>query len=181
MRCLRLSQKQVHIIHDFDNPYLSGKYALRRGLALILFAASKKLPFFRSLAKHVYRECYDYCLTLAKLDRLVGVQSHFGIKDEVTREFPQLVSELQALGFQVHRHYHVSRENVGWDPPLDIDQRSWFFDQEYARNKMIPDSLDWAVFHADYPFLVDSYIDFLGKMRTTNTESHPKAGQPLDS
>jgi hypothetical protein len=165
----RLSQRQIRIIHDFDNPYLSGRYALRRGLALILFAASKKLRLLRPLAKRVYRECYDYCLTLAKIDRLLGVQSHFGIKDEVAREFPELVSELQALGFQVHRHYHVSRENVGWDPSLDIDQRSWFFDQEYARNKMIPDSLDWAVFHADYPFLIDSYIDFLSKAPRTNT------------
>ena len=158
-----MSERTISVLHDFDNPYLSGRYALKRGLSLICFAASKKLRILRPLSKRLYRECYQYCLTLAKIDRLLGVESHFGIKDEVAREFPTLVTELEALGFQVHRHYHVSRQEVGWEPPLKVGQESWFFDQEYAGNGLIPDSLDWAVFHADYPSLIDAYIDFLSK------------------
>jgi hypothetical protein len=142
---------------------------MKRGLALLLFAASKKLRPLRPLAKQLYRECYDYCLTLAKIDRLLGIESHFGIKEEVAKEFPELMPELQALGFQVHKHYHVSREQVGWEPPLEVKQQSWFFDQEYAANKVIPGSLDWAVFHADYPFLIDAYIDFLSKTIRTRS------------
>lgn len=158
-----MSKEPIAILHDFDSPYLSGRYALRRGFELILFAMSKKLRILKPLADRVYRECYDYCLTLAKVDRLLGIESHFGIKPEVEKEFPTLVSELQALGLRIHKHYHVSRDQVGWDPPLEVDRESWFFDQQFARDGAIPDSIDWAVFHADYPFLVGAYIDFLSK------------------
>jgi hypothetical protein len=109
---------------------------------------------------------------------MVGVQSHFGIKDEVISAFPTLRSELEALGFQVYRHHHRSRDSVDWDPRLDVGRESWFFDQEYSRNRKIPEILNWAVFHADYPFLISAYINFLhqaireGRISQEPTASH---------
>lgn len=100
---------------------------------------------------------------LAKLDELVGLESHFGIKDEVLNAFPTLASEIRNHGFQVHRHFHFSKESVGWDPELDVQRESWFFDQLYSRDRNVPDTVSWVVFHADYPFLIGAYVDFLSQ------------------
>jgi hypothetical protein len=152
----------MRVLHDFDSPFLSGRYALGRGLKLIVFAMSKKLPLLRPLVKDVYSECYVYCLTLAKLDRLIGLNSAFGLKKEVEREFPDLRHKLQDMGFAVHSHTHISKTNVIWDPPLDVDPEYWSFDRMYAEGKMAPGKeTRWAVFHADYPYFLNRYISFI--------------------
>ncbi len=154
-------KRTISVLHDFDNPYLSGRHALRAGLKLILYAASKRLPFLRPFVRELYQECYSYCKALATLDRLAGVVSTFGIKPEIARAFPSLKDELRSMGFPVHDHYHFSKEDIRWDPPLDVGKDDWFFDRDYARTHVIPPSTEWAVFHADYPFLISAYLEFL--------------------
>jgi hypothetical protein len=153
----------IRVLHDFDNPYLSGRYALRRGLKLIIYALSRKVPLFRRWVREIYAETHDNCKTLAAIDKLVGVKSNFGLKDEVVKAFPQLSAELREMGFPVHRHMHYSRTAVSWDPSLDVEPQSWFFDQRYASTGEIPPDTKWAVFHADYPQLMPAYVSFLGK------------------
>jgi hypothetical protein len=157
--------ERINILHDFDNPHISGKYALRRGVKLIIYAVSKKFPLLRRFAKDIYTETYYNCKTLAILDRLLGVRSAFGLKDEVLQAFPSLRSELSAMGFPVHRHYHISTEDVRWDPPLDVEKEAWFFDQEFSKNTTIKKGLKWAVFHADYPQLLSAYVNFLSQAK----------------
>jgi len=152
---------KLNVLHDFDNPHLSGKYALRRGGKLILYAISKKLPLLRRFVKDIYFETYGNCMTLAALDKLLGIESRFGLKDEVLEAFPELDKELANMGFAVHRHYHVSRDDVQWQPPLDVEKDAWFFDQQYNTSRNVGSHLKWAVFHADYPYLLPAYVDFL--------------------
>jgi len=118
------------------------------------------------MVKDIYDETYDNCVTIAQLDRLSDIQSRFGLKDEVARAFPRLADELRNMGFEVHRHIHHSKTNVSWDPPLDVPFESWFFDQKFASTRQIPEDLVWAVFHADYPHLLPSYITFLDKAKS---------------
>jgi len=152
----------IRVIHDFDSPFPSGRQALGTGLKLIVYAISKKLPFVRPLAKDIYQDCYRYCLTLAKLDRTIGLKSAFGLRQEVEDEFPSLRKELEAMGFSVHRHVHHSETEVTWDPPLDVAPKYWHFDRLYAGGDIRPTKdTEWAVFHADYPDLMGHYIDFL--------------------
>jgi hypothetical protein len=158
--------QDIKILHDFDNPHLSGSYALRRGLKLIIYALSKKIPLLRRWVKEIYAETYSNCRTLATLDKLLGIDSRFGLKDEVLKAFPQLDRELAEMGFHVHRHFHISRDDVRWDPPLDVEKTSWFFDQAFGRQREIAERAKWAVFHADYPYLLPVYIDFLMQART---------------
>jgi hypothetical protein len=158
-------EDKIRVLHDFDSPFLSGTYALRRGLRLIMFALSKKLPFLRPFVKDIYAECYSYCLTLARLDKLMGLKSTFGLKQEVEKEFPDLRCVLEEMGFDVRRHVHISKAEVTWDPPLDVEPKYWFFDQAYATGRMKPSrDTKWAVFHADYPYLLDWYVRFLNEV-----------------
>jgi len=136
-------------------------------LKLIVFALSKKLPFLRPIAKDVYTECYEYCLTLARLDKLAGVKGIFGLRKDVEREFPELRGQLQEMGFVVHRHTHLSKTEVTWDPPLDVGSEYWFFDRDYAKGALeISENTEWAVFHADYPYLVSDYLRFLQESKS---------------
>jgi len=162
-----LMDSRIRVLHDFDSSFLSGRYALKRGLKLVVFALSKWMPFLRPFVKDVYEESYRYCLTLAKLDKLVGVESVFGLRKEVEDRFPELRSSLQEMGFKVHGHSHLSKTDVIWDPPLDVASRYWFFDQKYATGEMQPtEETEWAVFHADYPHLLEHYIKFLCESRS---------------
>lgn len=157
----------IKVLHDFDNPYLSGSYSLRRGLKLVIYALSKKFPPLRRLVKDIYAETYSNCKTLAALDKLLGLDSRFGLKDEVLEAFPGLDKELVKMGFHVHKHAHISRDDVRWEPTLDVEKEAWFFDQTFNRNRNVPEDARWAVFHADYPYLLPTYIDFLVQARAS--------------
>jgi hypothetical protein len=159
-------ENKIRVLHDFDSPFLSGRYALSRGLRLIVFALSKKLPFLRPFVKDVYVECYSYCLTLARLDKLIGLESTFGLRREVEKEFPDLRGVLEEMGLDVRRHVHISKAEVTWNPPLNVEPEYWFFDQAYATGRMKPSrDTKWAVFHADYPYLLNHYVRFLDECR----------------
>ncbi|MGD0177127.1 MAG: hypothetical protein ABSC50_09925 [Candidatus Bathyarchaeia archaeon] len=155
----------IMVLHDFDNPYLSGNYAFRRGLKLIVYALSKKIPLLRRWVKDIYSETYSNCKTLAALDKLLGLDSKFGLKAEVLEAFPGLDKELAEMGFHIHKHAHISRDDVRWEPPLNVEKEAWFFDQNFHRSREIPGHVRWAVFHADYPYLLPTYIDFLLQAR----------------
>jgi hypothetical protein len=132
---------------------------------LIIYAVSKKFPLLRRFAKDIYTETYYNCKTLATLDKLLGVHSAFALKDEVLQAFPSLRNELSAMGFPVHRHYHISTEDVRWDPPLDVEKEAWLFDQDFSRSGEIRQDMNWAVFHADYPHLLPAYVNFLSQAK----------------
>jgi hypothetical protein len=155
----------VQVLHDFDNAYVSGKYAFKRGIRLILYAVSRKLGFLGRFCKDVYEENYRYTFTLFALDRLLGIDSVFGINDRVEETFPGLRKKLDDAGARTVRHWHVSRDEVHWDPELKVPSSQWWMDQEYARGTRSPKPGEWLVFHCDYPYLLQAYIRCLYELR----------------
>jgi hypothetical protein len=156
---------ELKVLHDFDNPYISGKWALSRGVQLITYALSRKLSFLKRYCKEVYAESEDYSCTLCALDQLLGIKGIFGINDMVEKEFPSLRKKLTELEARTARHWHVSKEEVHWEPELNVPQTQWWFDQEYSSGKRSPRPEEWIVFHCDYPHLLSSYIRCLYQLK----------------
>ncbi|MHB2036981.1 MAG: hypothetical protein ACYCPW_09625 [Nitrososphaerales archaeon] len=152
--------ESLKVIHDFDDAYPSGNWAIKRGVKLIVYGLSKKLPFLRRYCKEIYLENYRNAEVLAKLDALLGITSRFGINTRVQPIFPQLGEELEALGANVHMHWHVSKVDVRWDPPLPFDtpMSHWWFDQDYAAGRKHATADDLLCFHVDRPYLLADYI-----------------------
>lgn len=160
----KANPSELRVLHDFDNAYPSGRWALRRGLDLIVYAFSRRLPFLRRLCENIYHENYDYAFTLVALNDLVGVRGLFGINDRVIEKYPNVRLELEALGARTIRHWHAGLDNPHWDPELDVSREQWWFDQEYAAGKRTPNATEWIVFHCDYPPLLPAYINCLHEL-----------------
>jgi hypothetical protein len=155
---------QLKILHDFDNAYPSGRWALKRGFRLLLYAFSRRLPFLKRYCGDIYQENYDNAFTLLALNDLVGVRGLFGINDRVAEQFPNLRTKLESLGARTLRHWHAGLDNPHWDPELRISREQWWFDQEYAAGKRTPTPDEWILFHCDYPQLLPSYINCLHEL-----------------
>jgi hypothetical protein len=159
----------INILHDFDSPYLSGKYALRRGVQLVLYALSKKIRFFRKLTivKEVYNETWSYAITLAKLSKIAGIQAIFGINRNLNLINPEISSELEKYGAKVIEHWHDILDGVSvskWNPPITQRKKTWHYDIEFVCKgkkifKLKPGEM--AIFHVDYPYLLSHYINWL--------------------
>ena len=74
------------------------------------------------------------------------------------RYFPSLRKRLDELGARAVRHWHVSKDEVHWEPELGVPSSQWWFDQEYSRGARSPRPDEWLVFHCDYPYLLAYYI-----------------------
>ena len=164
----------MKILHDYDNAYPSGRWALRRGCQLVLYALSRKFSFLRRYCEDVYDECFQYAETLARLDNLLGIRSIFAFKDGAfsRKDFKRLstVTELvSASGHEMRKHWHVSKVEVHWEPELNIPRQDWWFDKNYAKQTVQRPKGDYAVFHADYPELLGHYIRFLSEMKAGKT------------
>jgi hypothetical protein len=160
-----MALSEAMVLHDFDNPYVSGTWALRRGLALIIYALSRKLTFLRRFCRGMYQENYAYAKTLLALDQLLGIQGVFGINDHVEKEFPGLSKMLAVRGARTVRHWHVSKDEVHWEPELNVPRTQWWFDQEYVQGQHSPKPDEWIVFHCDYPHLLPYYVRCLHELR----------------
>ena len=160
----RNEPSRLKILHDFDNAYPSGRWALKRGLNLIMYALSRWLPFLKRLSMGIYMENYRNALTLLALNDLAGVRGVFGINDRVAAEFPNLRKDLDYLGASTVRHWHAGKDDPHWDPELNISRSQWWFDQEYAAGKRTPSADEWIVFHCDYPHLLPTYIRCLHEL-----------------
>jgi hypothetical protein len=159
------SLSELKVVHDFDNPYMSGRWALRRGIQLITYALSRKISFLKRYCREVYAENEANSYTLYALDRLLGIRGIFGINDVVEKEFSGLRKRLGELGAPTVRHWHVSKDEVHWEPELGIPRTQWWFDQEYSCGIRSPKPDEWLVFHCDYPHLLPAYIQCLYELR----------------
>jgi hypothetical protein len=160
---------KMKVLHDFDSPFLSGRYALKRGIQLVLYAISKKIKFLRrfEVIEEVYNETTQYALTLAKLDKISNVQSFFGIHHNVRNIFPEFSRVVEQYDANVIEHWHeLSNGNSisKWNPPLHQRKETWHYDLEYKNKgkevvKLAKDEM--PIFHVDYPHLLEYYIDWL--------------------
>lgn len=159
----------MNVLHDWDNPYRSGRWCIRRGVQLILYGISKKIPLFRRLpmVEEVYGELYKNAITLAKLDRLVDVEGIFGVRDDVAEKFPTIGIEVVKYLGDFRRHIHIDHpEEIRlWEPPLKCPRKVvWHYDQRYRDHGEKISMLkagELPIFHVDYPNFVPLYIDWL--------------------
>lgn len=159
------------VLHDWDKPYRSGRWCLRRGLKLILYALSRRFrPLMRlRVVKEIYNELYLYSLTLAKLDRLMEVQAVFGLNTTMIPSFPKAKEELEMLGADVRLHWHIDDLDPVvrlWDPPLHQTKETWHYDMDTKAGKMpLLKFNELPIWHVDYPNLISDYIEWLYKVK----------------
>ena len=150
---------------------MNRRYALIRGVQLILYGLSNKLPILKklSIVKKAYRETMDHAVTLAKLDRLAMVGSIFGIRPKILKVFPE-AELLDKFGADVRQHWHIG-DNADpdrvriWVPSLVQGRHTWNYDRnflEYGRDFGIKlKDGEKPVFHVARIEGLTAYIDFL--------------------
>jgi len=158
----------LSVLHDYDMPSIRPRWALKRGLKLILYAFMKKLGLTLG-CKDIYAETDAYALALAKLDVLCGIHSVMGLRDGAASLNTQI--ELYAMKTEIHRHAHFGNDNDPerkrlWDPPLFQSPETWRYDQKWIKGKAPKlKENELPLWHVDYPWMIGDYIDFLYRWR----------------
>ena len=167
----------MKVLHDWDRLELSGRWALRRGVSLLLYALARKFNFlnrikyFRKNIKAIEAEKLAYMKTLIKLNTICGVRQIYGIRDIIKEEYGDEINALNLkYGLDIRRHIHIGENSDPnrirmWIPPLYGQTReSWHFDTKFARGeKVVLKPEERPIFHVDHPYYLASYIDYLFK------------------
>jgi hypothetical protein len=150
---------ELKVVHDFDNAFPSGRWALKRGLQLVLYALSRKIGFLKRFCEEVYCENYDYAITFRRLDMLLGINAFYGIHNRILPDHPQIKEELQKMGAHVRDHHHDVNE-VTYSPslPFEVPRSQWWFDLEYSQGKRGVNPDEVIEFHCEHPYLLAHYI-----------------------
>lgn len=153
----------MKILHDYDSGGLSGSWALRRGISLIVYAIKRGL----GLAPRGY-ETDRYMETLIKLDKLCGVESIIGIRDTVSRVEPGLFAVAEGYGADVRNHIHIGANDDPnkrrlWEPPLEgMGIHAYHYEDAWITGDPVKlGSAELPVWHVDYPYRFGDYVDFL--------------------
>ena len=172
----------MRVLHDWDSVQLSGRKTLREGLALILYAVSKVLPFLNRVGsvrirnRALERERLDHMETLIMLDHLVGVEAIFGLREEIVRKYPEEIERLrERYKIEVRAHHHIGsppdpdrvRE---WFPPLSQSMSSWTFEKDFIEGGGTLEPGDLPIFHVDNPENLKHYIRYLYKMKLNENQ-----------
>jgi len=168
----------LKVLHDWDHTFLPRSWALRRGISLVVYSLSIRIPFlniFHAVLKNklkIEKEKLEYMETLIKLDRIAGITPVFGIRDSVRERYGDRINKLQTrYNVDIRRHIHIGensdpeRERI-WDPPLTQSRETWSFDRLFLQGKKVilkPGEL--PIFHVDQPRLIHVYIDYLFEER----------------
>ncbi len=170
----------MKVLHDWDRPFLDKDYAFRRGIYLLLYVATIKLPFLRKLkfirniVNNIQHEKFLYLETLIRLDLLVGIEPIIGIRDIVYKEYFGLLEDyIKALNyiydnkidFRLHKHIGDKNDENRiriWEPSLNQSKESWAYDVNYFMNNIyLLDKDELPIFHIDRPYALHRYIDWL--------------------
>jgi hypothetical protein len=157
------------VLHDWDTPYYSGKSCIILGIKYLIFGICKKIGVKPRFLSSLYMEKVRKAELIAMLDKLVGVQSIFGLRDCVETEFPEIKEILEKrYSAEVRKHIHIGenyrpdRKRI-WIPPLNQPENTWHYDSDYVNgNKIILKEDELPIWHvgAD-PTFIDNYIQFL--------------------
>ena len=164
----------VMIVHDFDFPIFKRWTCLKRAFWLIILVLlGNRRGLIKQMPVWLAREKYAFALALAKIDRLYGVKSIFGLTKEVQEAFPELAQMLTEMGFEVRCHYHVAKTTLGkgaWEPSLQMKPENMIYDRLYslANRDVMPDRGEAVVWHVDHPYNLHKYLEFLERARQEN-------------
>ena len=165
----------MKVLHDWDRIEVNGRWALNRGLSLMLYALSRKvgilnkITFIRENTLKIEGEKLAYMEILIKLNKICRVDQVFGICDLAKAKYGE---EIKALALKydldIRGHIHMGEDEDParartWTPPLEAQTRqSWRFDTDYemgTRAILGPD--ERPIFHIDRPFHLSLYIKYL--------------------
>jgi hypothetical protein len=156
----------LRVLFDWDNPDLEPLYAVRRGVKLVVYGLCKLLGLRPGYVEEVYTETDRYAETIAKLNRMLGVETVFGVKDNVSEAKPSSLEYLRSSGHDVRRHIHIGKHGSGrrrlWEPPLTQSMATWHFDEDYYQGVRVElKEGELPIWHVDRPYRLATYIDFL--------------------
>ena len=166
---------ELKVLHDWDQVLRSKSWTLRRGISLVVYSLSIRIPFlniFHAVLKNklkIEKEELEYMETLIKLDKIAGIIPVFGIRDNVRERYGDRIDELQKrYNLDIRRHIHIGANNDPnrkriWEPQLERQTpNSWHFDLKYMQGiKMELQLGELPIFHIDRPNLLSVYIDYL--------------------
>lgn len=165
-----LGEYVMRVLHDYDEPHLSAKYAIRRGLKLLLYGMSKYLGFKPKITEAVYEETRENADTLIKIDKLVGITPIMGIRDKIQEYYPNIMSELEEYGVDVRTHIHIGEapdiNRIRTWIPIEglekITSNVWHYDKDHVLNKRPKlGEGEIPIWHVDRPNWLKYYVDFL--------------------
>ncbi len=156
----------MKVLHDMDRPYLGAFPALKRGAMLILYAISRVVRLRFEFMDNIYEEVRENADVLIKLDKLVGVESVVGVRDEICRSYPHIMERLKEYDVDVREHIHIGKRHLNrkrlWIPPLNQPKETWHYDRDYIDgNKVMLKKGQLPIWHIDRPDRVKDYINFL--------------------
>lgn len=168
----------MKVLHDWDSLDLSGRWVLKRGFSLLLYALGRAFNFLnrikwvRENTKAIEDEALAYMETLIKLNALCGVKEIYGVRDIIRKKYGDEIDALSLkYDLDIRRHIHIGKNSDPnrirtWVPPLyGQTSNSWHFDTKYARGtKIVLGPNELPIFHVDRPYLLARYIDYLFEM-----------------
>ena len=177
-KTLREDVLTLNVLHDWDILKLSGHWAMKRGISLLSYFLTIKLPFlyktkyFKENAKRSEFEKLAYMETLIKLNLLCGVNPIFGVRDIIRARYGKEINSLAIkYNVDIRSHTHIGeppdpdRKRI-WDLPLTQSEATWHFDLNYANGmKYILKDGELPIWHVDRPHYLPVYIDYLYKVK----------------
>lgn len=174
----------MKVLHDYDRSKYSWRWMLYYSVKLFIYAV---FTLFRLRPPRICSDIthirYRYALTLAKLDRLCGIEPVFGVRDCVVEDYPGLVPRLHSLDADVHRHIHIggnddpNRRRL-WNPPIPNTEKTWHYGLDYKRGTLpLLDKGELPIWHCDWPHRWMDYIDYLYDVRFNGLQVYKKGGE----
>jgi len=155
------------VLFDWDQPYVSGSGAIKKGIKLIIYGVAKVLNLPGFMPKEIVRESDDYAEIILKINDMYGVETVIGITDSVKEARMDTVTKMIAAGYDVRRHIHIgeppdpNRQRL-WEPPLHQLPHTWHYDEDYRKGKHIKlEPGELPIWHFDRPHGIKDYINFL--------------------
>lgn len=168
---------RVNILHDFDLPLYTDETCHRRALLIGKYPRQKHNQRWMDRWPNWLRfEKYNLCVAVAKINKLLKIDSTFGLSSEVQTFYPTLKHRLENMGIQVTNHSHSNEFIYGfkntrgkglWDNHVDISRLYQNFDREYVMKGryLNPEKNSTVVWHIDHiPFNLIHYLKFLERM-----------------
>ena len=161
----------MKILFDWDDPDLNWVNSLKRGIELIVYGLCKPFGIRFKFIEEIYTETDKYVMTITKLNRLLGIDTIYGIRDCVSENKPHSVIFLKNSGQDVRRHIHIGKKGLDrqrlWEPSLTQSINTWHFAEDYHNGiKIKLKKGELPIFHIDRPYRLSTYIDFLYENRS---------------
>lgn len=113
-------KREIQIIHDWDYPYPSGTWAIKKGIKLFVYALSRKLHFLRRFCVDIYEEQLGVAKKYLLIEELCGIKPYYYIRPNVQEAFREFIAKIPNVGI----HLHYKNKDRIWIPGVG-GKRYW--------------------------------------------------------